>query len=61
MDRKDIVIATISDLVSDFLYYDRKNDDYLRPGTIEELIKTKRISIDEIVDTFRANLEKGLK
>ena len=56
----DQVYNTIKDLVSDFLYYDRKEDDLLPVGRIEELIKTKQLSVDYIVNKFREQLESRL-
>lgn len=49
----------ISDAISDLLYYDRKEDDELRPGEIEQLVKAGHISEDEILECFRRAL-RGL-
>jgi len=51
----------IEDLVADFLYYDRKDDETLPRGVIEESIKKKVISIEEIVESFRKHLKEGVK
>jgi len=58
---RDQVFNTIKDLVSDFLYYDRKEDDLLPVGRIEELVKTQQLSVDDIVNKFREQLEKRIK
>jgi len=54
---KKIIAQTISDLVSDFLYYDRKEDEELPVGAIETEIKSGKLSIDDIVTKFREELE----
>lgn len=57
---KKLVLTTVEDLVSNFLYYDRKDDEELPRGSIEELIAQGEITVDEIVDRFRSELEKGI-
>ena len=52
--------ATVSDLITDFLYYDRKEDDQLPRGMIEDAVKEGKITVDEIVDLFRTHIEQGL-
>ena len=51
---------TVSDLISDFLYYDRKEDSQLPRGMIEDAIAEGKITVDEIIDLFRVHLTKGL-
>lgn len=58
--RREHIMATIEDLVADFLYYDRKEDEDLPVGEIELAIEAGEISFDEIVDTFRAQLSIGM-
>ena len=53
---KEEIIATISDLCRDFLYYDRTDRDLY----IEQIIKAiadGEITVDEMVAEFRKNLE----
>ena len=57
---KELILDTVNDLVSDFLYYDRKSDDELFIGDIEKAITDDIISISEIVDRFRSKLHEGL-
>jgi hypothetical protein len=62
MSDKDIkvnIIATIQDTVSSFMYYDRKEDEDLPRGAIEQAIKDGIITIDEIVQEFETELRKG--
>ena len=55
-ETKEIIFGSVEDLVSNFLYYDRKEDEDLPVGKIEELIEDKTISIDELVERFRQAL-----
>ena len=57
---KQIIKETIKDLVSDFLYYDRKEDFELPNGVIETEIDEGNLTINEIVTEFKLNLEKEL-
>lgn len=59
--RKEYIEANVTDLVSSFLYYDRKEDDDLPRGEIELAIETGEITADEIIELFKAELTKGLE
>ncbi len=50
--------GTISDLVLNFVVYDRKEDGRLPRGVMEAAIKDGHITVDEIVDSFRQDLVK---
>ena len=54
---KEIIIATISDLCSNFLYYDRREDEQLSINQLNKAVKDGVITIDEMVAAFRTNLE----
>ena len=56
---KALILDSVSDLVSDFLYYDRKEDEELPVDKIEELIKDGVITVDEIIDKFTKELKKN--
>lgn len=58
---KKIILATISDLCSNFLYYDRKEDEDLTMEQLNEAVNSGEITIDEMVDAFRGHLEKKFK
>ena len=60
-DMKRNILNTVNDLVSTFLYYDRKEDEDLRLGQIEEAIKNGEITENEIIEKFTAVLHEGLK
>ena len=51
---------TIEDLVSVFLYYDRKEDEDLPRGAIEKAIKDGLITKEQIIKKFSESLNKGL-
>lgn len=57
---KQYVFDLIDDMVSDLLYYDRKEDIKFPIGTIEKMVEAGDITIDEMVDRFRLNLEHNL-
>ncbi|MEA1848985.1 hypothetical protein U9K52_08695 [Chryseobacterium sp. MHB01] len=54
---KEVILNTIDDLCSDFLYYDRKEDEELNMEQLNEAVKKGEITIDEMVEKFRRNLE----
>ncbi len=58
---KQIILGTIEDLCSDFLYYDRKEDEELSMEQLNEAVKNKEITIDEMVVEFRKHLENTFK
>ena len=47
-------------MVSNLLYYDRKEDNELPRGVIEKAIKNGIISVDEIVALFEKELKKNI-
>lgn len=57
---KKLIATTVDDLVGDFLYYDRKEDEELERGAIEAAIEDGVITEEEIVEMFRTSLRKGL-
>jgi len=59
--RREHILATVDDAVSDLLYYDRKEDEDLPRGSIEDAVADHEISVDEMVETFRAALIKGIE
>jgi hypothetical protein len=58
---KDKILGTVTDLVSSFLYYDRKEDEDLARGSIESAIKHNVITIDDIINKFSETLRNSLK
>lgn len=58
---KEKVFACFEDMVSDILYYDRKYDEELPVGYIEDAIKRGEFTVDEFVDAFANELYKTLE
>lgn len=56
---KDVILGVVGDLVANFMYYDRKEDDDLPRGAIEKAISIGAITVDEIVEKFREAVEKN--
>lgn len=52
MSRKQIILDSVGDLAGAFLYYDRKEDEDLPRGAIQEAIANGEITKQEIVDKF---------
>ncbi len=59
--RRDNILLAISDLVSDLLYYDRKEDENLGEREIDREIDEGRISLDEMANFFKMKVEEKLK
>jgi len=57
----DVLRATIDDCVRDLLFFNRKEDEELPIGAIEQAIKDEEISTEEIVDMFRKVLTEALE
>ena len=45
--------------MSDFLYYDRKEDEGLPVDAIEEAVYSGEITIEQILEVFRKELEQS--
>jgi hypothetical protein len=60
-DKKILILNTIHDLVGDFLRYDRKEDEYLPIGVIEECMKKKIVTPKEMASLFEFLLKESFK
>lgn len=56
---KKIILDTIGDLCSDFVFYDRKEDEELSIEQLKEAVNSGETTIDEMVAEFRKNLEES--
>lgn len=56
MTRREIIKNTVSDLVLNFLSYDRKEDEDLPRGAIEDAVAKGEITKEEIVQLFSDEL-----
>ena len=61
MKKKDIALNTLSDLVADYLYYDRKDDEDLPRGAIQTLIEEGDLKVEIIVAHFKKILIEFLE
>ncbi|MEM6342567.1 MAG: hypothetical protein AAF927_01760 [Bacteroidota bacterium] len=57
---EEIVTNTAKDLAKDFLTYDRKDDENLSESALDDLIRSGKVSIEEICLTFKAELEEWM-
>lgn len=53
---KEQILGTVTDLVRDFTFYDRKEDEELSQEQLDQAIKDGTITIDEIVEQFKTAL-----
>ncbi len=60
-DKKQVILSRVKDLIADYLYYDRKEDEELQRGEIELALKAGILSRDDIVREFERQLNKGLE
>jgi hypothetical protein len=58
--RRQHIAATIMDLVSNFVYYDRKEDEELPRGALEEAVKAGEVTVDEMIELFAEQLRGNL-
>ena len=56
---RKLILDTVSDMVTDFTGYDRREVEELTEEVLDEAIIGGDITIDEIVAHFRAELVKG--
>jgi hypothetical protein len=59
-ERKQLILDTIDDLVANFLYYDRKEDEDLPLHEIEDAVKNGEITIEEMTNRFSERLSQSL-
>lgn len=60
MDKRELILCTVRDLATDFLFYDRKEDEELGLMEVERAIEEGVISIDDITTCFKDRLLEGL-
>jgi hypothetical protein len=58
---KKVILNTIEDLCSNFLFYNRKEDENLSIEQLNEAVKSGFITIDEMVEEFRKHLTNTFK
>ncbi len=60
MNKKQLILALVSDLVSSLVYYDRKEDEDLEVGEIEKAIESGDITVADIAAHFSTAIHKTL-
>jgi hypothetical protein len=55
-----MIQTAVSCLVSDFLYYDRKEDEDLPRGEIEDAVSKGEITVAELVSQFDRELRERI-
>ena len=58
--RREHILDGIEDLFANWLYYDRKECDYLPRGSIEDAVAKGEITKQEILNRFVAQIERNL-
>ena len=58
--RKEVILGVVEDLVADFLYYNRKEDECLPRGEIEKAVQRGVITADEIAEAFARSLKENI-
>ena len=56
--KREYILRMVEEMVSDLLYYDRKNDENCPVGYIESAFIDEELTIDEFVDCFKEELER---
>ena len=60
LSKRTLILAEVRSTVKDLLYYDRKEDEDLPRGVINEEVEAGRIKIKRIVREFKEALIEGL-
>lgn len=58
MKRRELILANANDLARDFLYYDRKEDEELNVGEIQEAVENGELTKEEIIQEFKKQLDE---
>jgi len=59
--KRVLILGVVEDLVTNFLYYDRKEDEDLPTGIIEQSLENGEITIEEIVKAFEDKIRDACK
>lgn len=60
MNNKEHALDLIEDLISNYLFYDRKGDETLTVKEMDNLIKSKQLTAEMIADRFDTEIRKAL-
>lgn len=56
MSRRELILASAASAARDFVFYDRKEDEELPRGSIQDAIAAGEITVRDIVTAFEADL-----
>lgn len=59
--RRQHIIDTLTDGVGRLFYYDRKEDEDLPRGSIEEAVEQSEITVEEMITVWSNELRKALE
>jgi len=59
-EKRSAIAGLVEVSVSNFLYYDRKQCEIMGVDDLENAIRDEIITVDEVVDMFREQLEHNL-
>lgn len=54
--RRDLILMSAADQALDLVVYDRKEDEDLPRGSVEEAVTAGEVTVEEIVEAFRVKL-----
>jgi len=54
------ILNVLEDAISDFLYYDRKEDDVLPRRAIQQAVRDGVVTVDELAEKARSVLKSNL-
>ncbi len=58
--KRELISGIIETTISNFLYYDRKNCELLSVDDLENALREKIITEEEIIELFKEHLEHNL-
>lgn len=57
---RQLILNEASDCASNFMYYDRKDDEDLPRGSIENAISENVVTVEDIISEFRKTILENL-
>lgn len=59
-EKRQYILNSITDAVSNLMYYDRKGSESSNPGDFEQAIFDGVISVEDMVEAFRESVEQAI-
>ena len=60
LEERALIFGAVEDMVTDLLSYDRREDEQLPRGAIEEAVASGLVTVDEVVACFRHYFEEAV-